>query len=47
MAIIDLRNLVDSEYDTIEFTGNTDKKVYSCPVKKNNRDIFNVVSIFF
>ena len=34
MAIIDLRDLVESEYDTIEFTGSVDKKVYSCPVKK-------------
>lgn len=34
MAIIDLRNLVDAEYDTIEFTGSIDKKVYSCPVKR-------------
>lgn len=35
MAIIDLRHLVDNtEYDTIEITGNTDKKVYSMPLKK-------------
>lgn len=34
MAIIDLRNLVDPEYDTIQIKGSVDKKEYTLPVKK-------------
>lgn len=34
MAIIDLRNLVDPEFDTIDLKGSVDKKEYSIPVKK-------------
>jgi len=34
MAIIDLRNLVEPEYDTIKLIGSIDKKEYELPVKK-------------
>lgn len=34
MAIIDLRNLVDPEFDTIQIKGSVDKKTYELPVKK-------------
>lgn len=34
MAIIDLRNLVDPEYDVIKLIGSIDKKEYEIPLKK-------------
>jgi hypothetical protein len=34
MAIIDLRNLVETEHDTVKFIGAKDGKEYSLPVKK-------------
>ena len=34
MAIIDLRHLVDKEFDVIQFTGSVDKIDYEIPVKK-------------
>jgi hypothetical protein len=34
MAIIDLRHLVEPEYDIVKFIGSEDKQEYSIPVKK-------------
>lgn len=34
MAIIDLRNLVAPEFDTVQIIGSIDKKEYELPVKK-------------
>lgn len=35
MAIIDLRHLIEPEYDTVTIIGSDDKKEYSIPIKKN------------
>jgi hypothetical protein len=42
MAIIDLRHLVDSDYDTIKITGSEDKKDYDLPCKKTVEVILNL-----
>src|SRR5690606_2150447 len=42
MAIIDLRHLVDSDYDTIKIKGSEDKKEYDLPCKKTVEVILNL-----
>ena len=42
MAIIDLRHLVDSDYDTIKITGSEDRKEYDLPCKKTVEVILNL-----